>query len=61
MDRLLTSSDIVVTTSVLECRYGHNVDGDERSGTSCEISMTGAPEDHTVQQCLDNFAVQVAH
>lgn len=35
-------------------------DGDERSGTSCEILMPGAPDNHTVQQYLDNFAIQLS-
>ena len=59
MDCLLTSSGIV-TASVLECQYGHDSDGDERSAMSCEIFMPGAPKGHTVQQHLDKFAVQLS-
>jgi hypothetical protein len=59
MDRLLTSS-VPILTSSRYCRNGHAVCREESTVSSCEIMTPNVPEDCTIQQYFDDFAVPLS-
>jgi hypothetical protein len=59
IDRLFSSS-VPVLRSERCCQNGHIVESEERAVSSCEIMTPNAPDNCTIQQYIDNFAVPLS-